>query len=67
VLLVAPLFIFSAKMFNASKLTDRLFARQRAGGQGPGTGHRTSSTYDFRRHVRLELADVAGPGSMEGV
>ena len=68
VLLAVPLFIFSAKVFNGSKLTDRLFAFASAvvGKARGGLAHvNIVNSMIFAGMSGSELADVAGPGSME--
>jgi tripartite ATP-independent transporter DctM subunit len=68
VLLAVPLFIFSAKVFNASKLTDRLFnfASALVGKARGGLAHvNIVNSMIFAGMSGSELADVAGPGVME--
>ncbi len=68
VLLAVPLFIFSAKVFNTSKLTDRMFAFASAvvGKARGGLAHvNIVNSMIFAGMSGSEIADVAGPGSME--
>ena len=68
VLLAVPLFIFSAKVFNTSKLTDRLFSFASAvvGKARGGLAHvNIVNSMIFAGMSGSEIADVAGPGVME--
>jgi C4-dicarboxylate transporter DctM subunit len=68
VLLAVPLFIFSAKVFNSSKLTDRLFdfASAVVGKARGGLAHvNIVNSMIFAGMSGSEIADVAGPGVME--
>ncbi len=68
VLLAVPLFIFSAKVFNSSKLTDRLFdfASAVVGRARGGLAHvNIVNSMIFAGMSGSEIADVAGPGVME--
>jgi C4-dicarboxylate transporter DctM subunit len=68
VLLAVPLFIFSAKLMNASKLTDRLFGFASAvvGPLPGGLAHvNIVNSIIFAGMSGSEIADVAGPGTME--
>jgi C4-dicarboxylate transporter DctM subunit len=68
VLLAVPLFIFSAKLMNASKLTDRLFGFASAvvGPLRGGLAHvNIVNSIIFAGMSGSEIADVAGPGTME--
>jgi tripartite ATP-independent transporter DctM subunit len=68
VLLAVPLFIFSAKLMNASQLTDRLFAFASAvvGPLRGGLAHvNIVNSIIFAGMSGSEIADVAGPGTME--
>jgi tripartite ATP-independent transporter DctM subunit len=68
VLLAVPLFIFSAKVFNTSKLTDRMFAFASAvvGKARGGLAHvNIVNSMIFAGMSGSEIADVAGPGVME--
>jgi C4-dicarboxylate transporter, DctM subunit len=68
VLLAVPLFIFSAKIMNASQLTDRLFnfAKVVVGPLRGGLAHvNIVNSMIFAGMSGSEIADVAGPGSME--
>lgn len=68
VLLAVPLFIFSAKVMNASQLTDRLydFAGTLVGPVRGGLGHvNIVGSMIFAGMSGSELADVAGIGTIE--
>jgi len=68
VLLAVPLFIFSAKVMNVSKLTDRLFnfASAVVGPVRGGLAHvNIVNSMIFAGMSGSEIADVAGPGVME--
>lgn len=68
VLLAVPLFIFSAKVMNAAKLTDRLFdfAKILVGPLRGGLGHvNIVSSIIFAGMSGSEIADVAGLGTVE--
>ncbi len=68
VLLAVPLFIFSAKLMNASKLTDRLFdfASALVGRVRGGLAHvNVVTSVIFAGMSGSEIADVAGVGQME--
>lgn len=68
VLLVVPLFIFTAKVMNAGKLTDRLFdfAKVLVGHLRGGLGHvNIVASIIFSGMSGSELADVAGLGAVE--
>ncbi|MCX7024569.1 MAG: TRAP transporter large permease [Spirochaetes bacterium] len=68
VLLAVPLFIFSAKLMNASQLTDRLFdfASAVVGPLRGGLAHvNIVNSMIFAGMSGSEIADVAGPGTME--
>lgn len=68
VLLAVPLFIFSAKLLNASLLTDRLFdfAKVLVGPLPGGLAHvNVVNSMIFAGMSGSEIADVAGPGQME--
>ena len=68
VLLAVPLFIFSAKVFNTSKLTDKLFefASAVVGKARGGLAHvNIVNSMIFAGMSGSEIADVAGPGVME--
>jgi tripartite ATP-independent transporter DctM subunit len=68
VLLAVPLFIFSAKVMNISKLTDRLFdfAGTLVGPVRGGLGHvNIIGSIIFAGMSGSELADVAGIGTIE--
>ncbi len=68
VLLAVPLFIFSAKLMNASRLTDRLFgfAGALVGRVRGGMAHvNVLTSIIFAGMSGSEIADVAGVGQME--
>lgn len=68
VLLAVPLFIFSAKVMNAGKLTDRLFdfAKVLVGPLKGGLGHvNIVASIIFSGMSGSEIADVSGLGSVE--
>jgi C4-dicarboxylate transporter DctM subunit len=68
VLLAVPLFIFSAKVMNSAKLTDRLFefAGTLVGPVRGGLGHvNIIGSIIFAGMSGSELADVAGLGTVE--
>jgi len=68
VLLAVPLFIFSAKVMNAARLTDRLFdfAKILVGPLRGGLGHvNIVSSIIFAGMSGSEIADVAGLGTVE--
>jgi len=68
VLLAVPLFIFTAKVMNAGKLTDRLFdfAKVLVGHLRGGLGHvNIVASIIFSGMSGSELADVAGLGAVE--
>ncbi|HUX21738.1 MAG TPA: TRAP transporter large permease, partial [Spirochaetia bacterium] len=68
VLLAVPLFIFSAKLMNASQLTDRLFgfAGALVGRVRGGLAHvNVITSIIFAGMSGSEIADVAGVGQME--
>ncbi|MFB0506741.1 MAG: TRAP transporter large permease [Thermodesulfobacteriota bacterium] len=68
VLLAVPLFIFTAKVMNASKLTDRLFdfAKVLVGPLKGGLGHvNIVASIIFAGMSGSEIADVAGLGAVE--
>jgi len=68
VLLAVPLFIFSAKVMNAARLTDRLFdfAKVLVGPLRGGLGHvNIVSSIIFAGMSGSEIADVAGLGTVE--
>ena len=68
VLLAVPLFIFTAKVMNASKLTDRLFdfAKVLVGPLKGGLGHvNIVASIIFAGMSGSEIADVSGLGSVE--
>jgi len=68
VLLAVPLFIFSAKVMNSSKLTDKLydFAGTLVGPVRGGLGHvNIIGSMIFAGMSGSELADVAGLGTVE--
>lgn len=68
VLLAVPLFIFSAKLMNASQLTDRLFgfAGALVGRLRGGLAHvNVVTSIIFAGMSGSEIADVAGVGQME--
>jgi C4-dicarboxylate transporter DctM subunit len=68
VLLAVPLFIFSAKVMNAGKLTDRLFdfAKVLVGPLKGGLGHvNIVASIIFSGMSGSEIADVSGLGAVE--
>jgi C4-dicarboxylate transporter DctM subunit len=68
VLLAVPLFIFSAKVMNAGKLTDRLFdfAKVLVGPLKGGLGHvNIIASIIFAGMSGSEIADVSGLGAVE--
>ncbi|MBW2029161.1 MAG: TRAP transporter large permease [Deltaproteobacteria bacterium] len=68
VLLAVPLFIFSAKVMNAGKLTDRLFdfAKALVGPIKGGLGHvNIIASIIFSGMSGSEIADVSGLGAVE--
>ena len=68
VLLAVPLFIFTAKVMNAAKLTDKLFnfAKVVVGPLKGGLGHvNIVASIIFAGMSGSELADVAGLGTVE--
>ncbi len=68
VMLAVPLFIFSAKLMNASRLTDRLFnfAKAIVGPLKGGLAHvNIVSSIIFAGMSGSQIADVAGLGTME--
>lgn len=68
VLLAVPLFIFTAKVMNAAKLTDRLFdfAKVLVGPLKGGLGHvNIIASIIFSGMSGSEIADVSGLGSVE--
>ncbi len=68
VLLAVPLFIFTAKVMNASRLTDRLFdfAKVLVGPLRGGLGHvNIVASIIFAGMSGSEIADVAGLGAVE--
>jgi len=68
VLLAVPLFIFTAKVMNAAKLTDRLFdfAKVLVGPLKGGLGHvNIVASVIFAGMSGSEIADVAGLGTVE--
>lgn len=68
VLLAVPLFIFTAKVMNASKLTDRLFdfAKVLVGPLKGGLGHvNIVASIIFAGMSGSEIADVSGLGAVE--
>jgi len=68
VLLAVPLFIFTAKVMNAGKLTDRLFdfAKVIVGPLKGGLGHvNIVASIIFAGMSGSEIADVAGLGTVE--
>ena len=68
VLLAVPLFIFSAKVMNAGKLTDRLFdfAKVIVGPLKGGLGHvNIIASIIFAGMSGSEIADVSGLGAVE--
>ncbi|MBN2568941.1 MAG: TRAP transporter large permease [Deltaproteobacteria bacterium] len=68
VLLAVPLFIFTAKVMNAARLTDRLFdfAKTLVGPVKGGLGHvNIISSIIFAGMSGSEIADVAGLGTVE--
>jgi tripartite ATP-independent transporter DctM subunit len=68
VLLAVPLFIFTAKVMNASQLTDRLFdfAKVLVGPMRGGLGHvNILSSIIFAGMSGSEIADVSGLGTVE--
>ncbi|MBD3305817.1 TRAP transporter large permease subunit, partial [candidate division KSB3 bacterium] len=68
VLLAVPLFIFSAKVMNAARLTDRLFefAKTIVGPLKGGLGHvNIVASIIFAGMSGSEIADVAGLGAVE--
>lgn len=68
VLLSVPLFIFTAKVMNASRLTDRLFgfAKALVGPLKGGLGHvNIVASIIFAGMSGSEIADVAGLGAVE--
>ena len=68
VLLAVPLFIFSAKVMNAAKLTDRLFkfAEVCVGPMKGGLGHvNIVASVIFAGMSGSEIADVSGLGAVE--
>jgi C4-dicarboxylate transporter DctM subunit len=68
VLLAVPLFIFSAKVMNAGKLTDRLFdfAKVLVGPLKGGLGHvNIIASIIFSGMSGSEIADVSGLGAVE--
>jgi len=68
VLLAVPLFIFTAKVMNSAKLTDKLFdfAKTLVGPIKGGLGHvNIAASIIFAGMSGSELADVAGLGSVE--
>ena len=68
VLLAVPLFIFTAKVMNAAKLTDKLFnfAKALVGPVKGGLGHvNIISSIIFAGMSGSEIADVAGLGAVE--
>lgn len=68
VLLAVPLFIFTAKVMNASRLTDKLFdfAKALVGPVKGGLGHvNIVSSIIFAGMSGSEIADVAGLGAVE--
>lgn len=68
VLLAVPLFIFSAKVMNAARLTDRLFdfAKTLVGPVKGGLGHvNIVASIIFAGMSGSEIADVAGLGAVE--
>ncbi len=68
VLLAVPLFIFSAKVMNAGKLTDRLFdfAKILVGPLKGGLGHvNIIASIIFAGMSGSEIADVSGLGAVE--
>jgi len=68
VLLAVPLFIFTAKIMNASKITDRIFnfAKSLVGSLKGGLGHvNVIASIIFAGMTGSEIADVAGLGAIE--
>ena len=68
ILMAVPLFIFTAKVMNAGKLTDRLFdfAKILVGPLRGGLGHvNIVSSIIFAGMSGSEIADVAGLGTVE--
>jgi tripartite ATP-independent transporter DctM subunit len=68
ILMAVPLFIFTAKVMNAGKLTDRLFdfAKVLVGPLRGGLGHvNIVSSIIFAGMSGSEIADVAGLGTVE--
>lgn len=68
ILMAVPLFIFTAKVMNAGKLTDRLFdfAKVLVGPLRGGLGHvNIISSIIFAGMSGSEIADVAGLGTVE--
>jgi len=68
ILLAVPLFIFTAKVMNASKLTDRLFdfAKVLVGPLKGGLGHvNIVASIIFAGMSGSEIADVSGLGAVE--
>ncbi len=68
VLLAVPLFIFTAKVMNAARLTDKLFdfAKALVGPVKGGLGHvNIVSSIIFAGMSGSEIADVAGLGAVE--
>lgn len=68
ILMAVPLFIFTAKVMNAGKLTDRLFdfAKILVGPLKGGLGHvNIISSIIFAGMSGSEIADVAGLGTVE--
>ena len=68
VLLAVPLFIFTAKVMNSSKLTDKLFdfAKVMVGPIKCGLGHvNVVASIIFAGMSGSEIADVAGLGAVE--
>lgn len=68
ILLSVPLFIFTAKVMNASKLTDKLFdfAKAMVGPLKGGLGHvNIVASIIFAGMSGSEIADVAGLGAVE--